>query len=166
MCFDVRGIVEKRMEPPYFYCFLSRCIITSVITTTIRNAHVMNVFNCAVVNRDLSRSICHLWFTTVNHPTPIYTLPRLRTSVRRACRQREKKNAGGPGGGRPPSQNSRVWGAAPPSQNRKFFEIWVDIIPRPPLDYRQALRSAGEYLGQQLAEVSWFAHVLILCREP
>ena len=49
----------------------------------------------------------------------------------------EKKNAGGPGGGSPPAKPVKggvwggeapsakirgVWGAAPPSQNRKFFE--------------------------------------------
>ena len=74
--------------------------------------------------------------------------PDVRPDVRgrRPCRQRQKKNAEGPGGGSPPAKpvkggfwggfappakNRGVWGAAPPSQNRKkkknFFFIFRKV---------------------------------------
>ena len=78
----------------------------------------------------------------------IYTVSRFFASTRpagrpagRPCGARvvrgEKKNAGGPGGGSPPAKPVKggvwggeappakirgVWGAAPPSQNRKNFD--------------------------------------------
>ena len=66
-----------------------------------------------------------------------------RTSGRRACRRRRKKNAGvrgaaAPrpisvkggvwGGEAPPAKIRGVWGAAPPSQNGKFFEKFFEFF--------------------------------------
>ena len=68
--------------------------------------------------------------------------PDVRLDVRAApvSSEEKKKNAGGPGGGSPPAKPGKgavwggegppakiwgVWGAAPPSQNRKFFEIYL-----------------------------------------